>query len=86
MSFLFRSLTNTGPRSNDPCEVIDFLQLDDWEVPAACVIIDEKLGEGAFGEVYRGVVRGDFNSPQLSVHLRCKDKPFVAVKLLKRTW
>ena len=65
-------------------KVLQNLQLDEWEVPASCIIIEKKLGEGAFGEVYRGIVRGGFNSPRFSAHFQHKDKPFVAVKLLKR--
>ena len=60
------------------------LRLDEWEVPASCIIMEKKLGEGAFGEVYRGIVRGDFNSPRFSAHFQHKKRPFVAVKLLKR--
>ena len=85
MSYSFRKHTITAAGSPDFDHMIDELQLDDWEVPASSIIIDKKLGEGAFGEVYRGVVRGDSDSARLITHLQDKDKPFVAVKLLKRT-
>ena len=85
MSYIFRQHTSTTTGSPDFDQIMDGLQLDEWEVSASCIIIDKKLGEGAFGEVYRGIVRGDSDSARLNTHLQHKEQPFVAVKLLKRT-
>lgn len=59
------------------------LAVDTWEAPAQCIIIDQRLGEGSFGEVYRGIVRGDYSNPHLAAYHRQKLHPYVAVKLLK---
>ena len=31
---------------------------DEWEIPPITLDVDKQLGEGAFGEVYKGVIRG----------------------------
>ena len=59
------------------------LSMDMFEVPAQCIILDQRLGEGCFGEVYRGVVRGDYSNPYLTAYLRQKSHKYVAVKILK---
>ena len=59
------------------------LSMDMFEVPAQCIILDQRLGEGCFGEVYRGIVRGDYSNPYLTAYLRQKSHRFVAVKILK---
>ena len=84
MSYIFRQQTNATIGSSISDQLVEDLKPDEWEVPASCIIIDKKLGEGAFGEVYRGIVRSDSDIPRLNAHLQHKDKPFVAVKLLKR--
>ena len=58
-------------------------QLDDWEIPASDVIINERLGEGCFGEVFMGVVKGRINNPKVQASLKGVVCPTVAVKLLK---
>ena len=83
LSYIFQQQSNAIFGSSIYDRVLGGLQLDEWEVFASCVIIGDKLGEGAFGEVYRGIVSGDSNSPRLNAYLRYKEKPFVAVKLLK---
>ena len=83
MSYIFKQQSNATFGSSSSDRVLGGLQLDEWEVLASCVIIDDKLGEGAFGEVYRGIVSGDSDSPRLNAYLQHKEKPFVAVKLLK---
>ena len=83
MSYIFKPQSNATFGSSISDRVLHGLQLDKWEVLASCVIISDKLGEGAFGEVYRGIVSGDYDSPRLNAYLQHKDKPFVAVKLLK---
>ena len=84
MSYIFRQQTDNTFGNPIIDQVVNGLQPDEWEVPTSCIIIDKKLGEGAFGEVYRGIVREDSDIPRFNVHLQHKDKPFVAVKLLKR--
>ena len=59
------------------------LSMDLFEVPAQCIILDQRLGEGCFGEVYRGIVRGDYLNQYLTAYLRQKSHQFVAVKILK---
>ena len=85
MSYIFQKHANTTSGGPLVDGVKDGLQLDEWEVPAASVFMNKKIGEGEFGEVYCGIVRGDSDSPRLKAHFRHKDKLFVAVKLLKGT-
>ena len=52
--------------------------MDSWEIPENCIIMLALLGEGQFGEVYKGMIRGrDMNNPF------CKGSGFVAVKILR---
>ena len=57
--------------------------LDEWEISTDDVIVDELLGEGAFGEVYKGVIRGPLENPKVSAVLRQAIGVPVAIKLLK---
>ena len=56
------------------------LQLDDWEISPDQIIMDCMLGEGAFGEVYKGLIKGNTNK-----HGSNDLENIVAVKLLKST-
>ena len=56
--------------------------MDEWELPAKCVIVNQHLGEGCFGEVFKGVIR-DFTSPHLMSYLRQNKQKYVAIKVLK---
>ena len=58
-------------------------QKDEWEIPPNEVLIEDCLGEGAFGEVYKGVVKCPIINPK--VHLSAKNAfcTPVAIKLLK---
>ena len=56
------------------------LQLDDWELNPGGIVLDEKLGEGAFGEVYKGILVETNNESQMEAFLR---RGFVAIKYLK---
>lgn len=59
----------------------DSLYPDEWEVSAQCIIINEKLGEGEFGEVFRGEACGNISNRKLATY--SQQKSFLAVKLLK---
>ena len=59
------------------------LQLDDWELNPEDIVIDEKLGEGAFGEVYKGIVAETHNNPHLEGFLVRNGSGYVALKFLK---
>jgi hypothetical protein len=56
------------------------IELDDWEIPVGSVILDTKFGEGCFGEVHRGVVRGPIPSTRTMKSNICVT---VAIKMLK---
>ena len=58
-------------------------QLDEWEIPASEVIIVTQLGEGAFGEVYKGVVKCPITNPKVRLSVKNSLCTTVAVKLLK---
>ena len=57
--------------------------LDAWEIPASHVIIEKRLGEGCFGEVFKGSIPGPISNPSLEPTLKNKPYQTVAVKLLK---
>ena len=57
--------------------------LDEWEISTDDVIVEQLLGEGAFGEVYKGVIRGPLENPKISAVLRQAIGVPVAIKLLK---
>ena len=57
------------------------LPVDSWEICPDCIIMDTMLGEGQFGEVYKGLIKnGDVNNPYF------KGSECVAVKILRREW
>ena len=58
--------------------------LDEWEISTNDIIVDQLLGRGAFGEVYKGVIRGPLENPKISIVLRQAIGVPVAIKLLKR--
>ena len=57
--------------------------VDGWEIPSASIILEEQLGEGCFGEVHRGVVKGPLPTTHMMKSAICKT---VAVKFLKREY
>ena len=59
------------------------LPIDKWEIPASKIILEEMLGEGCFGEVHRGIVKGPLPSTHMMKSAICKT---VAVKFLKRKY
>ena len=65
----------------DKCEEIPVdhdLCPDKWEIPPCFVTIDGKLGEGEFGEVFKGMIHCELQN-----RTACQQKPQVAIKLLK---
>ena len=66
-----KSITSKGPN------------VDEWEISTNDVIVEQQLGEGAFGEVYKGVIRGPLENPKISAILRRAIGVPVAIKLLK---
>ena len=57
--------------------------MDEWEISTNDIIMEEHLGEGAFGEVYKGVIRGPLGNPKISAILRHSIGVPVAIKMLK---
>ena len=58
-------------------------QTDEWELPANEVIIEDCLGEGAFGEVYKGIVKCPIINPKVRSSVKNAFCTPVAIKLLK---
>lgn len=54
---------------------------DEWEIPQSSIIVEELLGEGCFGEVHKGVVKGPLPVSRMMKNSICVT---VAVKFLKR--
>ncbi len=63
-----------------------FPEIDEWEISASEIIIEDSLGEGAFGEVYKGVVKGPIRCTRVQPSLRNAIAVPVAIKLLKGTY
>ena len=60
---------------------------DEWEMPSECIRADKKIGEGCFGEVFRGEITGECLTPQLKTYMRRNNnKHYVAIKQLKCKW
>ena len=53
------------------------------QIPTMDVIVEDHLGEGAFGYVFKGVIRGPLRNPKLSSQLKQTIGLPVAIKLLK---
>lgn len=54
---------------------------DEWEIPSSCLVRESQLGEGCFGEVHKGFIRG---SIETSRTLKSAVFTTVAIKYLKR--
>ena len=59
------------------------LQRDEWEISANEVIMEKLLGEGAFGEVYKGVIKCPIVNPKVKLSAKNPICTPVAIKLLK---
>ena len=60
-----------------------FIMADEWEIPPAQVIVEETIGEGAFGEVVKGTLKGPLSNPKIPRALKTSICIPVAVKMLK---
>ena len=63
---------------------------DDWELDPSHLYMNNKLGEGNFGEVYKATLSSDLSSPRakkyaetVSLLTKAKSPCFVAIKVLK---
>lgn len=56
---------------------------DEWEVAPSEIIVDRSLGEGAFGEVYKGILKGPISCSKVRPSMRAAVSLEVAIKLLK---
>ena len=78
---------NSGPRKlllqrpigSSPASPLN----DEWEMPANEVLIEDCLGEGAFGEVYKGIVKCPIINPKVRSSVKNAFCTPVAIKLLK---
>ena len=57
--------------------------MDEWEIPAKEVIMEKLIGEGAFGEVYSGIVKCPIVNPKVRVSVKNSICTHVVIKLLK---
>lgn len=64
-------------------EEIPLHAMDSWELGPQDIIILGQLGEGNFGEVYRGLVKFEVDAPATRYHSETIGNLLVAVKLLK---
>ena len=69
-----RPLTATTP-TEEP--------IDEWEVPQGEIIVEASLGEGAFGEVFKGILKGPIACSKVRPSQRKAVFLEVAIKLLK---
>ena len=59
------------------------MQLDNWELNRKGIVVDEKLGEGAFGVVYRGIIAETYNNSYVKAFLTRNGDRYVALKFLR---
>ena len=68
-------------KKGESFQLIPLLREDSWELVAGSVVIDTKLGHGAFGDVYQGIVKkGRGREKDESDGIDTKN---VAIKVLK---
>ena len=56
---------------------------DDWEICPSNITVDNIMGEGAFGEVYRGYIEWPLSHSKVKPEYRNKVHICAAIKLLK---
>ena len=56
---------------------------DEWEISPGQVIVEDSIGEGAFGEVLKGTVKGPLTNPKIPSALKNAICIPVAIKMLK---
>ena len=64
-------------------EAFPLQAMDSWELGPQDIIDLGQLGEGNFGEVYRGLVKFEADAPSTRYHSETIGDLLVAVKLLK---
>lgn len=72
-----RRPTNVTTPTEEP------LLTDEWEVSPGEIIVEASLGEGAFGEVYKGILKGPIACSKVRPSQRKAVFIEVAIKLLK---
>ena len=68
---------------SSPMTPTDSMLVDEWEVPPSEIIVDKSLGEGAFGLVYKGILKGPVLCTKVRPNMRNAVSLEVAIKLLK---
>ena len=71
------------PESGENFQMIPLLKEDCWELKTGSVVIDNKLGHGAFGDVYQGIVRRSGDRETKHEETDCPHLKNVAIKVLK---
>ncbi len=77
---MFAAGSRHGSISFKP-SILDSPKLDEWELPATSVVVEEEIAEGCFGLVHRGIVKGPLPSSRIMKNSICET---VAIKFLKR--
>jgi len=76
----FKSVESTGfPRIN----TFEIGLGDEWELCPSDVTMGNMLGEGAFGLVYKGYLKGPINNTKVKPEFRNQLHISIAMKLLK---
>ena len=73
----------TGGVKKPTIGCIDIIPTDEWELPPGQVIVESILGEGAFGEVYKGSLRCPLSNPKVPAAIKSAIGIKVAIKMLK---
>ena len=64
-------------------ELLNTAVKDEWELCPSDITVNQMMGEGAFGEVYRGFLKGPLNNVKVKAEFRNAISIPVAIKLLK---